>query len=72
METNTRLAVKALCWQASGLITMTLIGYVVTGSLGQGGTLAATTTAIGLAAYFVHEKIWARIAWGRRPAGNGH
>ena len=46
METNIRTIAKALCWQGMGLIMMTLIGYLFTGSLSEGGALASINTAI--------------------------
>ena len=48
-----------------GLITMTLVGLVATGSAAVGGTLAIVNTAIGLTLYVVYERVWAGIAWGR-------
>ena len=64
METNTRIIAKAVCWQASGLVVMTTLGYAFTGSVSQSGMLALSTTIIGLVAFFAHEKLWARIPWG--------
>lgn len=66
METQTRTLAKAVTWQITGLIAMTLIGYAFTGSLGQGGMLAVTTTALGFVSYVIHERVWARVRWGRR------
>ena len=68
METNARMIAKALCWQLSGLIVMSLIGYAVTGSLGTGGTLALISTGVGMVAYYLHERAWARVRWGRGPS----
>jgi uncharacterized membrane protein len=65
METNIRTIAKALCWQGMGLIMMTLIGYLFTGSLSEGGALASINTAIGLVTYYLYEKLWARVRWGR-------
>ena len=64
METNTRIIAKAVCWQASGLVVMTTLGYAFTGSVSQSGMLALSTTLIGLISYIAHEKLWARIPWG--------
>jgi uncharacterized membrane protein len=69
METNKRMIAKAMCWQVMGLIVMTLIGYIFTGSMSDGGALALTGAAIGMATYFLHEKIWARVSWGRVRGG---
>ncbi len=48
-----------------GLIVMTLVGLVATGSAAIGGTLAIVNTAIGLTMYVIYERIWAGITWGR-------
>ncbi len=48
-----------------GLIVMTLVGLVATGSAAIGGTLAIVNTAIGLTLYVIYERVWASIAWGR-------
>jgi uncharacterized membrane protein len=48
-----------------GLIVMTIIGYIFTGSAGEGGALALTSAVVGLVNYFLHERMWARVRWGR-------
>ncbi len=65
MESNKRTLAKAFCWQAVGLVVMTIIGYAFTGSAGEGGALALTSAAVGLMNYFLHERMWARVRWGR-------
>ncbi|WP_171099495.1 MULTISPECIES: DUF2061 domain-containing protein [unclassified Ruegeria] len=65
METRRRSVVKAMLWNAMGLIVMSGVGLVTTGSLALGGTLAVANTVIGLAMYVTYERIWAGIAWGR-------
>ncbi|WP_171121639.1 MULTISPECIES: DUF2061 domain-containing protein [unclassified Ruegeria] len=65
METRRRSVVKAVLWNAMGLIVMTLVGLVATGSAAIGGTLAIVNTAIGLTLYVIYERVWAGITWGR-------
>ncbi|SLN11775.1 hypothetical protein RUM8411_00189 [Ruegeria meonggei] len=48
-----------------GLMVMTLIGVLATGSAAIGGTLAVVNAAIGLTLYVIYERIWAGITWGR-------
>ncbi len=55
---------KAVLWNAMGLIVMTLVGLVATGSAAIGGTLAIVNTAIGLTLYVIYERVWAGISWG--------
>jgi uncharacterized membrane protein len=66
METQRRTLVKAVLWNVLGLFTMSLVGLVTTGSAVVGGTIALLNTAVGLCCYFLYERIWARITWGRR------
>lgn len=65
METRQRSVVKAIVWNAIGLIIMTCVGLIATGSATIGGVVALVNTAIGLTLYVVYERIWAGIAWGR-------
>lgn len=48
-----------------GLVVMTVVGLIATGSAAVGGALAVVNTAIGLTLYVIYERIWAGIAWGR-------
>jgi uncharacterized membrane protein len=65
METRRRSVVKALIWNAMGLVMMTLVGLIATGSVALGGVVALVNTAIGLTLYIVYERVWAGISWGR-------
>lgn len=66
-----RSVVKALTWQVMGLVVMTLITWSVTGSVAQGGVIAGLGSICGLVTYVMHERVWARVAWGRRTSGPG-
>ena len=66
METTRRTMAKALSWQASGLVVMTAVTYAVTGSVAEGGLVALAGSAAGMVSYVIHERVWARIAWGRQ------
>ena len=65
METARRTLVKAVLWNALGLVVMGVVGLVMTGSVALGGAMAVLNTAIGLACNIVYERIWSRIRWGR-------
>lgn len=65
MESTVRTIAKAVSWQLLGLLTMTLIGYLFTGSVAAAGSLAIVTAVIGAVCYVFHERAWNRIAWGR-------
>ncbi|SEK41118.1 Predicted membrane protein [Roseovarius azorensis] len=65
METRLRSIVKAVIWNLIGLTVMALVGVAVTGSLTAGGIMAVINTMIGLTTYFLYERVWAGIRWGR-------
>ncbi len=65
METRRRSVVKAVLWNAVGLVVMSFVGLIATGSAAIGGGLALVNTAIGLTLYVIYERIWAGISWGR-------
>ncbi|UJQ93222.1 DUF2061 domain-containing protein [Mariluticola halotolerans] len=65
METRTRSIVKAISWQLVGLVTMTLLAFLITGDLGAAGGLAVVGAISGFLCFFIHERVWARIRWGR-------
>ncbi|GGL62737.1 DUF2061 domain-containing protein [Wenxinia marina] len=71
MDTTARTITKAISWQAWGLVTMTLIGWLMTGSVQQGGALALTLALVGLVSYILHERLWARVRWGRTNGAGG-
>lgn len=65
METRQRSLVKAVIWNIMGLCTMSLVGFVATGSVAVGGKLAVVNTGIGLTMYVFYERVWSAIRWGR-------
>ena len=64
MDSFARTWVKAVLWAAIGLVSMSVIGSLFTGSLSVGGMMAVSNTLIGLASYVIYERVWSRINWG--------
>lgn len=65
METPRRTLVKAVLWNVIGLTVMSLVGLMITGSATVGGAMAVINTALGFTMYFIYERLWSRINWGR-------
>lgn len=65
MENNRRLLTKACTWQLIGFVVMSLINYWVMGDWAQGLGLSGLLTLVGLVTYYLHERVWSRIQWGR-------
>ena len=65
MDSTIRLVIKSITWQVMGLCTMTIIGYVYTGSFSAGGGIAILAALTGFIGFFIHETVWSKIEWGR-------
>lgn len=65
MDTSRRSWIKAIVWNLLGLVTMSLVGLAMTGSVAVGGVMALVNTALGFTLYLLYERLWARIEWGR-------
>ena len=65
-ETRARSVMKAISWRATGSFDTFIVAVVITGNskLAGGVALAEVLTKTGL--YYVHERIWALIPWGKR------
>ena len=48
-----------------GLVSMSAVGYLLTGSIGTGGQIAVIGAGVGFAGYMLHESAWSRVRWGR-------
>lgn len=66
METTRRSVAKALSWRfVATLITTTLV-YAITGKGEFAAGIGLADTSIKLFVYFGHERLWNRIAYGRK------
>lgn len=68
MESRRRTLLKAIVWQIIGLMSMTLVGWLVIGSIQIAGGLAVLNMVIGFCAYVLHERAWAHVRWGLTEA----
>jgi len=64
-QTKTRALVKATIWTLMGLLVMMIVGFAFTGSFATGGKMAVLNSLIGMFTYFIYERCWDRITWGR-------
>jgi uncharacterized membrane protein len=64
-DTPVRSLAKAVSWRITGTIDTFLISWLITGQvlLASGIALTEIMTKVGL--YWLHERIWTRINWGK-------
>jgi len=59
---------KGVTWQALGILTMTLLSYPHTDSLMSALSIASSAAVSGFIFFFIHEKLWNLVCWGRKGA----
>lgn len=65
MESKKRSFVKALTYRAAAAILLAVIAWVYTGDLFETSAITILFTVFSTLVYFIHERIWTRINWGR-------
>ncbi len=65
METHARTFIKALTWRVGGLLMTVAAAWVITGRADVAATIGLADTAVKVAAYYVHERLWLRVRFGR-------
>jgi|10_taG_2_1085330.scaffolds.fasta_scaffold08089_5 adenylylsulfate kinase len=65
IDTTRRIFAKTASWKLLGFITIMILSYAVTASLQEATLVAIAYHTMMFMLYFVHEKAWSRIKWGR-------
>lgn len=64
-ETNLRSIIKAISWRLTGTIDTFIVSFLVTGELLLAGSIASLEILTKICLYWLHERVWNRISWGR-------
>ena len=65
-DTARRSLVKTVSWRLTGSGATFLISYLIAGDFAVAGTIAVIQLTSNTLLYFVHERIWNKIGWGRQ------
>lgn len=65
INTRKRNIAKAASWKTIGFITLSVLTYLITGSLKQMTYIAILYHLCMLMAYMFHERLWDKILWGK-------
>jgi uncharacterized membrane protein len=65
-DTKTRSIIKTVSWRITGSSATFLIAWAIGGNLAVAGTIAAIQIVANTVLYYVHERVWNIVAWGRR------
>lgn len=67
MDTHTRSLAKAISWRITGSIDTMVLSFLITGSVKLAAAIGLTEVVTKSLLYYLHERAWLRIPFGRRP-----
>jgi uncharacterized membrane protein len=65
-EGHVRSFIKAVSWRTVGTLDTFVISYFVTGKVSIAGSIASIEVITKILIYYLHERAWTMIPWGRR------
>jgi uncharacterized membrane protein len=65
-DTARRSVVKTLSWRLTGSSATFLIAWLIAGNFALASTIAIIQLVANTVLYFVHERLWNQVRWGRR------
>ena len=66
METHFRSILKAVSWRIGGTVVTVAVAWMLLGKLDLAAKIGVVDTAIKIGAFYVHERLWAKIKLGKR------
>jgi len=65
-DSSYRSLVKTISWRIIGTASTFAISYFILGNLLVSGTIATIQLTANTILYFLHERIWNSITWGKK------
>jgi uncharacterized membrane protein len=65
MVSKKRSLAKSLTWRVIAVISTLFIGYAMTGSWAFALSLTVVSNVINFVLYYIHERVWLGVRWGR-------
>jgi uncharacterized membrane protein len=66
IETTARSIAKTVSWRVCGSGATFAISYAILGDFTVSGTIAVIQLTFNTVLYYLHERIWNWIKWGRK------
>jgi len=67
--TKSRSITKAFSYRIWGTLSSFLVAYIITGKADLSALIAFWETVLKVYIYYVHERVWNKIQWGRHNNG---
>jgi uncharacterized membrane protein len=65
MSTKKRSLAKSLTWRIIAVLSTFVVGYILSGSIAFAAGLSFLSNLINFVLYYVHERVWLRVEWGK-------
>ena len=65
MDETKRSLVKTISWRITGSSATFGISYLISGNFLIAGSIASIQLVTNTVLYFIHERVWNKIKWGR-------
>ena len=69
MDTWRRSILKALTYRVAGLFVTFGVAWILTGRLDVAACIGVGDFAVKVGVYYIHERLWLRVRFGRARAG---
>ncbi|MBI2030943.1 DUF2061 domain-containing protein [Candidatus Kaiserbacteria bacterium] len=64
-ETHARTLVKTVVWRIIATLISISVVYSFTGAMKESVEISLAGAAIGVVTYYLHERFWNAVQWGR-------
>jgi uncharacterized membrane protein len=64
--TKRRSLAKSITWRLIAIAVTFIVGFVMTGSWQFAVSLSLISNLINFVLYYLHERFWLKINWGRK------
>ena len=64
-DSHARSVAKAVSWRTLGTLDTFAISWLITGTAALAGGIAATEVATKVVLFYLHERAWNPVRWGR-------
>ncbi len=65
-DSSVRSVAKTISWRITGSGATFLISWLISGDLTVAGSIALVQIAANTILYFIHERVWNKIGWGKK------
>lgn len=65
-DTSIRTISKTISWRVIATVASFIIAYLISNDLNIAGSIASIQVVFHTILYYMHERIWISISWGKR------